>query len=139
MTYSIDAARAQRFEATGEDFKFEYGGKPFTLPRELPVDAIEALAAIEATDSILALRQALAALLGKQAARLDIGRLSAEDIEGLLEAWSTEVGISLGESAPSSSSSPSTARRSKPTSRRPTASTSRASGKARSAGGASKS
>lgn len=139
MTYSVDAARAQRIEALGGEFEFEHGGQVFTLPREFSLDVAEAVEALPTMDSLPGMRKLLTALLGEQATRCDVGTLSGQDMEALFDAYFDHTGIRLGESAPSPSSSKSTARRSKPTSKRSTASTSRASGKARSAGGASKS
>jgi len=139
MTYSVDDARAARIEAAGGPFEFVHQGKTWTLPREFSIDAAEAVDALPGMDSIPGLRALLSALLGEQAEGFNVGSLSGQDLEGLIDAYFDHAGIRLGESSPSPSSSASTARRSKPTSKRSTASTSRASGKARSAGGASKS
>lgn len=138
MTYSVDEARAARQEAAGAPFEFTFGGKAYTLPTEFSLDAVEAIAALPAEDTIPGLRTMLTALLGSQASKIAIGTMSGEDLTGLFDAYFEHTGIRLGESAPSSGSSKSTARQSKPTSKRSTASTSRTSTAAASRRGASK-
>ena len=138
MTYSIDAARAQRAEANGEPFDFEYRGEKYTLPREFSLDMTEAVGDLPARDSIPGLRVLLTALLAEQAERFPVGSMTGEDLLGLFDAYFEHTGIRLGESETSPSSSQSTARPSKQTSKRSTASTSRTTTAAASRRGASK-
>jgi hypothetical protein len=138
MTYSINAARAQRLEAVGgEHWPFELDGTVYRLPREIPWELAEKLEQLKAMDGPEGISAILAILLGDQ--DLPTARLSPQDMGELLSTYMDEVGATLGESGTSPDSSGSTARPSKPTSKRSTASTSKRSTAARSAGGASKS
>lgn len=138
MTYDINARRAQRLEATGgEHWPIVLDGQTYNLPREIPWELIEKIDEIQAADSAEGLRAIFAVLLHGQ--DFPLKRLSVPDMADLMDSYMQEAGITLGESGPSPSSSASTARPSKPTSKRSTGSRSRTSTAARSRGGASKS
>jgi hypothetical protein len=99
--YDVNAARAQRLEALGERWEFELDGEAFSLPTELPRDAVRALAALDAAD----LDGLLALLLGEeQFKRFSEHATSVQDIQALLEAYGRDTGMSLGESAASTRS-----------------------------------
>lgn len=138
MIYDIDAERAARLEATGgEHWPLRLQGVDYRLPREVPFELAEKLDSLGTLTNADGIRAAFEVLLEGQ--DFPFGKLSAQDLEGMLNAWMGGIGISLGESETSSGSSESTARPSKPTSKRTTKSTSRTSTAAASRGGGSKS
>lgn len=99
--YDVNAARAQRLEALGERWEFELDGDVFSLPTELPRDAVRALAALDPAD----LDGLLALLLGEeQFKRFGEHATSVQDIQALLEAYARDTGMSLGESSASTRS-----------------------------------
>ena len=99
--YNVNAARAQRLEALGERWEFELDGETFSLPTELPREAVNRLAALDPSD----LDGLLQVLLGdEQVKRLDEHQLSIQDIQALLEAYGRDTGMSLGESSASTRS-----------------------------------
>lgn len=99
--YNVNAARAQRLEALGERWQFELDGVTFSLPTELPRDAVTKLAALDPSD----LDGLLAVLLGdEQFKQLEEHSLSVQDIQALLEAYGQDTGMALGESSASTSS-----------------------------------
>jgi hypothetical protein len=99
--YDVNAARAQRLEALGERWEFELDGDTFSLPTELPRDAVSRLAALDPAD----LDGLLQVLLGdEQFKRLDDHSLSVQDVQSLLEAYGRDTGMALGESSASTRS-----------------------------------
>jgi len=99
--YNVNAARAQRLEALGERWEFELDGTTFSLPTELPRDAVTKLAALDPSD----LDGLLQVLLGdEQFKRLDEHALSVQDVQALLEAYGRDTGMALGESSASTRS-----------------------------------
>ncbi len=99
--YDVNAARAQRLEALGERWEFMLDDELFSLPTELPRDAVRALSALDPAD----LDGLLALLLGdEQFKRLGEHATSVQDIQALLEAYGRETGMSLGESSASTRS-----------------------------------
>lgn len=99
--YDVNAARAQRLEALGQRWEFELDGEVFSLPVELPREAVRALAALDPTD----LDGLLVLLLGEeQAKRFDAHDTSVQDIQALLEAYGRDTGMTLGESSASTRS-----------------------------------
>jgi hypothetical protein len=99
--YNVNAARAQRLEALGERWEFELDGESFTLPTELPRDAVAKLAGLDPSD----LDGLLLVLLGEeQFKRLDEHSLSVQDVQALLEVYGRDTGMALGESSASTSS-----------------------------------
>ena len=99
--YNVNAARAQRLEALGERWEFELDGESFTLPTELPRDAVAKLAGLDPSD----LDGLLLVLLGEeQFKRLDEHSVSVQDVQALLEAYGRDTGMALGESSASTSS-----------------------------------
>lgn len=100
-TYNVNAARAQRLEALGERWEFELDGEAFSLPTELPRDAVTRLAELDPSD----LDGLLLVLLGdEQFKRLGEHFLSVQDVQALLEAYGRDTGMALGESSASTSS-----------------------------------
>jgi hypothetical protein len=99
--YNVNAVRAQRLEALGERWEFEVDGELFGLPTELPRAIVGKLADLDASD----LDGLLTLLLGdEQFKRLDEHAMSVQDIQALLEAYGKDTGMTLGESAASTSS-----------------------------------
>jgi len=130
--YDVDAERARRTEAAGgPDWPFKFGGKKWTLPRELPFEMIEKVEGLGNTFTPEVVSVVFRQLLGKQVSTFPFGSMSVQDMLSLFNRYQNEVSVSLGESETSPSSSGSTATPSKPTSKRPTASRSRTSTKAR--------
>ncbi|MCK2236449.1 MULTISPECIES: hypothetical protein [unclassified Crossiella] len=99
--HNVNAARAQRLEAQGEKWEFELDGEVFTLPVELSRGAVSALSTLDATD----LDGLLRALLGEeQFKRFDQHEVSVQDIQGVLEAYGRDTGMTLGEPSASTTS-----------------------------------
>lgn len=99
--YDVNAARAQRLEATGEHWEFELDGEVFTLPIEMPREVVKTLASLDPSD----LDGLLAALLGdEQFKRFSQHATSVQDIQALLEAYGRDTGMSVGESSASTRS-----------------------------------
>lgn len=99
--YDVNAARAQRLEATGERWEFELDGEVFSLPTELPREAVGALAALDPSD----LDGLLATLLGEEGfKRFSEHSTSVQDIQALLEAYGRDTGMTVGESSASTPS-----------------------------------
>lgn len=130
--YDVDAERARRTEvAGGPDWPFKFGGKKWTLPRELPFDMIEEAEGLGNTFTPEVISVVFRQLLGEQASSFPFKSMTIQDMLALFNRYQNEVSVSLGESETSPGSSGSTATRSKPTSKRPTASRSRTSTKGR--------
>ena len=99
--YDINAARAQRLEASGERWEFELDGEVFSLPTELPRESVRGLADLDPSD----LDGLIALLLGEeQAKRFSAHATSVQDIQALFEAYGRDTGMSLGESSASTPS-----------------------------------
>ncbi|MFJ9784957.1 hypothetical protein ACIRSS_35675 [Amycolatopsis sp. NPDC101161] len=99
--YNVNAARAQRLEALGERWEFELDGDTFSLPTELPREAVTRLSGLDASD----LDGLLEVLLGaEQFEKLGRHALSVQDIQALLEAYGRDTGMALGESSASTRS-----------------------------------
>jgi hypothetical protein len=101
MAYNVNAARAQRLEATGERWEFELDGEAFSLPTELSRAVVGELSALDPSD----LDGLLAAMLGpEQFARFATHHTSVQDIQALLEAYGKDTGMALGEESASTGS-----------------------------------
>jgi hypothetical protein len=99
--YNVNAVRAQRLEALGERWEFELDGDSFSLPTELPREAVARLSGLDPSD----LDGLLEVLLGaEQCERLGKHALSVQDIQALLEAYGRDTGMALGESSASTRS-----------------------------------
>ncbi|MFL6072746.1 MAG: hypothetical protein ACJ73S_05045 [Mycobacteriales bacterium] len=99
--YDVNAARAQRLEALGERWEFELDGEVFTLPTELPRNAVRDLAALDSSD----LDGLLVLLLGDdQFKRFGEHDTTVQDVQALLEAYGRDTGMALGESSASTGS-----------------------------------
>jgi hypothetical protein len=99
--YNVNAARAQRLEALGERWEFDLDGEVFSLPTELPREAIRTLASLDPAD----LDGLLALLLGEeQFKRFGEHATSVQDIQALLEAYGRDTGMTLGEASASTRS-----------------------------------
>lgn len=99
--YNVNAARAQRLESLGERWEFEVDGELFSLPTELPREAVRELAALDSAD----LDGLIMLLLGdEQFKRLAEHAMSVQDIQALLEAYGRDTGMTLGESSASTRS-----------------------------------
>ena len=101
MAYNVNAARAQRLEATGERWEFELDGETFSLPTDLSRAVVGQLAALDPSD----LDGLLAAMLGpEQFERFATHHTSVQDIQALLEAYGKDTGMALGEDSASTRS-----------------------------------
>lgn len=99
--YNVNAARAQRLEVRGDQWEFEVDDEVFSLPTELPREAVRRLAELDPSD----LDGLLTLLLGEeQVKRLNQHTLSVQDIQAVFEAYGRETGMSLGESSASTRS-----------------------------------
>ncbi|WP_290052280.1 hypothetical protein [Amycolatopsis solani] len=96
--YNVNAVRAQRLEALGERWEFELDGDTFSLPTELPREAVARLSGLDPSD----LDGLLEVLLGaEQFEQLGRHALSVQDVQALLEAYGRDTGMALGESSAS--------------------------------------
>lgn len=130
--YDIDAERARRLEsAGGEHVPVRLAGKTYNLPREIPWELGERVDELMAKSGAEGIREILTIVLADQAQEFPFGRLSPQDLAGVLDHYMNELGTSLGESQGSPTSSAPTATPSKRTSKPRTKSPSRASTKAR--------
>lgn len=99
--YDVNAARAQRLEATGERWEFEVDGEVFSLPTELPREAVAALSALDPAD----LDGLLTALFGEEEfKRFSQHSTTVQDIQALLEAYGRDTGMTVGEPSASTRS-----------------------------------
>jgi hypothetical protein len=118
--FDLDAARAQRREASGQGSEFTFGGSTFTVPpsSEWPISVRDQLSSGEVAS-------AMQGILGDQWAEFDKLGPTIGDVSDLLDWVASENGMgSAGKSSGSSSSSRSTPKRSKRTSSGTTGSTS---------------
>jgi hypothetical protein len=128
VTYDVDAERARRTEAAGGPAgPFKFGGRQWTLPRELPFGMIELAEGLGDTLTPGVIQVLFRQLLGDQVETFPFGSLSIQDLVVLFGQYQNEVSVSLGEFEASPDSSESTATPSKPTSKRPTKSRSQTS------------
>ncbi|MFC6884686.1 hypothetical protein [Actinomadura yumaensis] len=99
--YNVNAARAQRLEALGEQWEFEIDGAAYRLPTELPHKVVKQLADLDASD----VEGMLGLLLGaKQYDRFRKHEVSVQDVQALIEAYGRDSGMLLGEGSASTSS-----------------------------------
>lgn len=124
----LDARRAARAEALGEAPTFRLGGQTFTLPVEMPMALLESVARIsgEATGGALvaAVLPALEIILGpEQWVTFVEVRPSLEDVVEVADFLFTAYAVDPQTPSASKPSSRATGKRSKPTSKRATAST----------------
>lgn len=101
MTFDLNAARARRLEAKGDKFAFVIDGEEFSLPTELPVEALDEMKALDNSD----LKGVVSTIMGdaEAAGRLFAHKLSVQDLAALMEAWRKETGASVGEDSTSAS------------------------------------
>ncbi len=113
-TIDLDQLRAARREGLGGPVTARFGGEMFALPPELPVEALEHLAALAAAveggdrGAVAAAGPLLAlfrTLLGEDWPRFAAKRPSLEDMLALLDAAMPAYGGSAGESPASGDSS----------------------------------
>lgn len=122
-TLDLDAERAARAETPG-GHTLRVGGREFALPAELPHGFGQACIEAPAKGEE-GVARALRLLFGGQYDDLVDQRLTDPDIADLFNKLPALYGLDgLGESSASNGSSPSTGSRSRPTSKRTTASTS---------------
>ncbi|HEX6468494.1 MAG TPA: hypothetical protein VF069_05310 [Streptosporangiaceae bacterium] len=99
--YNINAARAQRLEALGHEWKFELDGEVFMLPTEFSRTFAKQVSELPDND----LDGLLRLLLGPdQFERFCAHEVSVQDVAGLLEAYGKDTGMTLGESSASTHS-----------------------------------
>jgi hypothetical protein len=99
-TFNVNAARAQRLETLGREWKFELDGETYTLPTEFPRNTAKRMRQLddEDVDGLLEL------LLGpEQFERFARHDVSVQDVAAVLEAYGSETGLSLGEGSASAS------------------------------------
>lgn len=125
----LDARRAARREAASEPVSFTFGGETFDLPVEMPVAAIELVAGVDVEalsdeQAVGLIVPILRALLGpEQWARFSTHSPTLEDVSDLSDYIWESYGISPQTPSQSPPSARATGARSKPTSKRRTAST----------------
>lgn len=108
--FDLDAVE---HEATGEPFRFKFGGREFTLPPSMDVRAVAMLTAGRLDDCLrLLMGEAQYEALVEVDAVFDTGKLRA-----LFDEYARHTGVTLGNFGASPRSSKSTARPSKRTSR----------------------
>jgi hypothetical protein len=93
-TFNVNAARAQRLETLGREWKFELDGEVYKLPTEFPRNAAKKMKQLdeEDVDGLLEL------LMGpEQFERFARHEVSVQDVAAVLEAYGSETGLSLGE------------------------------------------
>jgi hypothetical protein len=108
-TVDLDAARAARREAKGEDIIVRFGGNDFTMPPELPFEVVEVLGDIrdageDAPRMANAIFQMFQILLGDQFETFKAARPSMDDLNAMLEGVMAEYGVTLGEQEASADS-----------------------------------
>ncbi|GAA3374295.1 hypothetical protein GCM10020367_37630 [Streptomyces sannanensis] len=92
--FDVNAARAQRLEATGRKWSFELDGESYELPTELSRSTAKALRRLDDND----VDGLLELLMGeKQFARFEQHDITMQDIAAILEAYGKETGLGLGE------------------------------------------
>lgn len=92
--FDVNAARAQRLEATGRTWSFELDGESYTLPTELSRSTAKALRQLDDND----VDGLMELLLGdKQFGRFEQHDITMQDIAAILEAYGKETGLGLGE------------------------------------------
>ncbi|HEX2316039.1 MAG TPA: hypothetical protein VHJ17_20010 [Thermomonospora sp.] len=92
--FNVNAARAQRLEALGHEWRFELDGEVFGLPTEFPRSVARRMADLDDND----LDGLLELLLGaEQFERFCEHDVSVQDVAALLDAYGEQTGLSLGE------------------------------------------
>ncbi|PRH76128.1 hypothetical protein C6N75_27260 [Streptomyces solincola] len=93
-SFDVNAARAQRMEALGQNWSFDLDGDTFELPTELSRATAKGLRALDDNDVDGLLKLLLGA---KQFARFEKHDVTMQDIAAILEAYGKETGLGLGE------------------------------------------
>lgn len=121
----LDAARAARREKAGDPVRFRFAGETFEFPLELPLasDTVVQEAREDKWSDERFLRAWLQAVLGDSFDRLIVLGVTREDLGELFDQAMRHFKTSMGESAPSASSSRRAGGSSKRSSRRSTAKT----------------
>jgi hypothetical protein len=92
--FDVNAARAQRQEASGRNWSFELDGESYTLPTELSRATAKALRKLDDND----VDGLLELLMGEaQFARFEQHDITMQDVAAILEAYGKETGLGLGE------------------------------------------
>ncbi|MGW1754519.1 hypothetical protein [Streptomyces mirabilis] len=92
--FNVNAARAQRLEASGRSWTFELDDDSFELPTELTRTTARELRDLDDND----VDGLLHLLLGeRQFARFEKHDVTMQDIAAILEAYGKETGLGLGE------------------------------------------
>lgn len=92
--FNVNAARAQRLEALGQEWEFEVDEEVFRLPTEFPRSIAKQIAGLEDND----IDGLLALLMGAdQFERFCKHEVSVQDVSAILEAYGNETGMTLGE------------------------------------------
>ncbi|MQY07759.1 hypothetical protein [Actinomadura macrotermitis] len=99
--YNVNAVRAQRLEALGERWEFEFEGEVYSLPSELPHTVVQRLGELDSSDVAGMLELLLGA---EQYERFRRHEASVQDVQALIEAYGEESGMFAGESSASTSS-----------------------------------
>ncbi|MEU3072384.1 hypothetical protein [Streptomyces laurentii] len=92
--FDVNAARAQRQEASGRNWSFELDGETYTLPTELSRATAKALRKLDDND----VDGLLELLMGEaQFVRFEQHDITMQDVAAILEAYGKETGLGLGE------------------------------------------
>lgn len=124
----LDARRAARREAAKEPVTFTFGGEVFTLPVELPVEAVELVATVDAESmsdlqAVALITPVMRALLGPEWDRFYAHRPSLEDLAEVADFIWESYGVTPQTPSQSPPPARATGQRSKQTSKRTTGST----------------
>lgn len=106
MKIDLDAARAARREASGEAPVIVFGGKEFTLPVELPLEAAEVINKITSSANGTEISDVFKVLLGDRYQEFRELGPSVPDVLAFFDEIAPAYGVkSLGESQASAGSS----------------------------------
>lgn len=115
MAIDLDEARAARREERGEAPKIIFEGTEFTLPVELPIEAVAAISALAKAgtaqdgDAVLgALQEVAKSVLGEGYETFMAHAPSIADLSALVQGLPAEYGLGLGESSASEGTSENT-------------------------------
>lgn len=103
LAQARSARAAARAEAGEQALSVRLGGVDYDLPPEMPLDALDAMAALSQGDAT-GTRPALVAILGPAAAALEHIAVSVDDALELFRAIDEAYGVDMGEASASSGS-----------------------------------
>lgn len=97
MSFDVNAARAQRLEATGSFYEFTLDGESFLIPFELDVKQLDKMRAAQTVVDVFDV------LLGEdQAEARKSHELTLQDIKAIMQDYGQTGGVTVGEDSSSS-------------------------------------